>query len=255
MHQGQRTLGCNLPVSSGPPICPTECLNGLVTWRCRHGRIKFKPINISIAREVKTTYWICMCAMQPPANDSKRLIKVVGPGPQHDQMKIKPVNVKIKHINEKPTWQDKMTYRILARATQPPRNSSKRACWVIGPRHQCGCIKIEPRNINRTQMNGNAHLRHVNAIWSLWRPKKRIRKINNLTFESRMPGELWHDVEDHGWGVVRVAINRRHMGTTRLPNLVMMRMSRKRHKPSQQQVSYSIWIRHIPLQQHLFASS
>ena len=34
MHQGRRMLGCDLPVSSEPPIRPEEHPNGLVTW-CR----------------------------------------------------------------------------------------------------------------------------------------------------------------------------------------------------------------------------
>ena len=36
-----------------------------------------------------------------------------------------------------------------------------------------------------------------NAIRSTWRPKKNIIRLNKLTFEYRMQGESWREVEDH----------------------------------------------------------
>ena len=49
--------------------------------------------------------------------------------------------LEIEHISVNPVGEEEITYRIRARLTQPPRNDSKRAYMVIGPRHQRGRIK------------------------------------------------------------------------------------------------------------------
>ena len=91
-----------------------------------------------------------------------------------------------------------MTYQRRASAAQPPRNDPKR-CWEVHrPRRRHGRMKIEPTKVNQTRNGRNAYLGRVNAIHLIRRPRKQIRAISKLTFESRMPGEPWHDVEDHG---------------------------------------------------------
>ena len=46
--------------------------------------------------------------------------------------------------------------------------------------------------------SGRTYLRHINTIWLKWKPKKLKGRLDKLTVESRMLGELWCDVEDHG---------------------------------------------------------
>ena len=120
---------------------------------------------------------------------------------------------------------------------------------VHRPRRWHGRIKFTPRNISWMQMNGNAYLGCVIVIQPTWRPKKDVRRLDGLTFKSRMPGELWHDVDDYRWASVWVAISAEDVGVMQLPNPAMTWMSHKHHKPSNQQVSYSIQIGlHIHLQ-------
>ena len=90
------------------------------------------------------------------------------------------------------------TYHGRARVTQPHGNASRRFWEVHRPRRRRGRMKIEPTNVNQTRNSGNAYLRHINATRSIQRPRKQIRAISKLTFESRTPGEPWRDVEDHG---------------------------------------------------------
>jgi len=108
--------------------------------------------------------------------------------------------LKIERINEdqvSQTPEDETTYLGRAHVTQPPGNDSDRAYGVYRPRRQRGRIKIVPTNISRTRNGGNAYLRRDNALRSTWRPEKKIREVNKLTFEYRMPGERWRDDEGH----------------------------------------------------------
>ena len=84
---------------------------------------------------------------------------------------------------------DETTYRGRASAAQPPVIDSKRAHRVIGPIRQRARIKTEPTNINRTRISGRTYLRHVNVIWPNQRPKKLKGRLDELTLESRIPGE------------------------------------------------------------------
>ena len=91
-----------------------------------------------------------------------------------------------------------MAYHRCAQAMQPCGNPSK-GCWEVHrTRCRCGHIKFTPRNISQTQMNRNAYLGHIIMIWPTWRPKKDVRRLDGLTFESRMLGELWHNVDGYG---------------------------------------------------------
>ena len=74
----RRVQDNDLPVSSGPPIHPTECPNGLVTRRRRRGRIKFIPIKVNTAQKDETTYCGRTSAAQPPVIDLKRAYRVIG---------------------------------------------------------------------------------------------------------------------------------------------------------------------------------
>ena len=144
------------------------------------------------------TYLRCMEIAQPPANDVKRLNKAVGPGPRRDQMKIEPVKVKIKCINVNQTLKVEKTYLGHANAMQPPANVPKCLHRVHTPRRHHRRIKFVPTNISQTDEIEKTYLGRAHAIWSIWRPKKGTRRLDKLTVESRMPGQLWRDIEDHG---------------------------------------------------------
>ena len=90
------------------------------------------------------------------------------------------------------------TYLERASAAQPCGNALNHVHRVHRPRHQRGHIKTEPKNVNQTLEIEETHLRHVNTIRSMWRPRKGVKRFNKLTFKYRKPGEPWHDVEDHG---------------------------------------------------------
>ena len=98
-----------------------------------------------------------------------------------------------------------MTYRKRARVAQPPANASQRHQEVYRPIRCCGRIKTEPRNVSRTRNAGRTYLGRVNAIQSIWKPKKDVRRLDRLTMESRMPGEPWR--EDGRFEIERISIN------------------------------------------------
>jgi len=106
--------------------------------------------------------------------------------------------LKIERINVSQTKQVETTHLGLDRIAQPPRNAPDRAYGIVRPRRRRGRIKIAPINVSRTRIGGNTYLGRVNAIQSTRRPKKQTRRVNTLTFESRMPGEPWRDDEDYG---------------------------------------------------------
>src|SRR5207245_2405478 len=114
------------------------------------------------------------------------------------RIRIRPVKLKIERINDKRPQEREITYLERVRGTQPLVNAPKR-CWEVHrPRRRRGRIKSVPTNVSRAEKVENAYLGRVNAIRSKWRPKKQIRRLNMLTFECRMPGEPWRNVEDHG---------------------------------------------------------
>jgi len=106
--------------------------------------------------------------------------------------------LKIERINVSQTPERETTYLERPHATQPPGNSSNHAYGIVRPRRRRGRIKIEPTNVSRTRNGGNAYLGRVNAIRSMQRPKRQIKRVNKLSSDSRMPGEPWRDDEDHG---------------------------------------------------------
>ena len=97
---------------------------------------------------------------QPCRNASKRTYRVIGLvrwRRGRGSMKIEPVKVKVKCINEKPMQQGETTYRGRAQATQPPKFPSKRCYWVYRPRCRCSRIKIEAIKVNQAQEVETTH--------------------------------------------------------------------------------------------------
>ena len=130
---------------------------------------------------------------QPCGNPSKCAYGVVGPRRQRDRIKIRSVKVRIGHLNNKIAQEGEMTHlgpmRIVQPLIQHPNCPYRLVTW----RHQCSHIKIEPRNVSQTQNGTNAYLGRVNAMRSMWKPKKHVRRLYKLTMESRTPGEPWRD--------------------------------------------------------------
>ena len=105
--------------------------------------------------------------------------------------------LEIECISINPVGEDEITYCIRARLAQPPPNISKHLAMVIGPRRQCGHIKMVPRNVSRTREGGRTYLGRVHVIQSTWKPKRGVIRLKVLTFKCRMPGEPWCDVDDY----------------------------------------------------------
>ena len=106
-------------------------------------------------------------------------------------MKIEPVKVKIKCINVNQMLKVEKTY--LGRANVP-----KCLCRVHTPRRHRRRIKFVPTNVSQTDEIEKTYLGRAHMIQFIRRPKKGTRRLDKLTVESRMPGEPWHYVEDHG---------------------------------------------------------
>ena len=106
--------------------------------------------------------------------------------------------LEIECISINQAGEDEITYHGHAQLTQPPLNDSKHPYMVIGPRHRCGRIKLQPRNINQTEKVENTHPRCANVLPSIWRPEKQCKTISNIAFGYWMLGEYWHNVKDHG---------------------------------------------------------
>ena len=148
--------------------------------------------------KVEMTYQEHARAAQPPANAPKRPYRDIKHRWRCSRMKIRSVNVEIECVSAKIAQEGEKTYLGHAHTVQPPGYHSK-SCWEVHrPRHQRGRIKFRPANISRTQEIRNAYLGCVNAMQTMWRPRKQIGTISKLTIKSRMLGEPWHDVEDHG---------------------------------------------------------
>jgi len=109
--------------------------------------------------------------------------------------------LKIERINEdqvSKAQRVETTHLRRAHAMQPPGNVPNQAYGVYRPRRRRGRIKIEPINVSRTREVEKTHLGRDIALRSKWKPKKQTRRVNTLTFESRMPREPWRDDEDYG---------------------------------------------------------
>ena len=148
--------------------------------------------------KVEMAYLESAYITQPPLIDFKHAYRVIGLRHQCNPIKIKSVKLEIECISVNPTQEGEMTYHRCARAVHPLVNPSKGCLKGHRPRRRCRRFKIKPINVSRMQEDGNVHLRCVNVIRSTRRPKKLKGRLDKLTIESRMLGELWHDVEDHG---------------------------------------------------------
>jgi len=106
--------------------------------------------------------------------------------------------LKIERINISQMPRVKMTHLDHACAMQPPRNAPNHAYGIYRPRCRCGRIKLAPRNVSRTRNGRNTHLKRDNVMRPNRRPKRQIRRLSKLTFESRMQGERRRDNGDYG---------------------------------------------------------
>jgi len=106
--------------------------------------------------------------------------------------------LKIERINVSKVQQGETTYLGRAHVMQPPGNASNHAYMVYRPRRQRDHIKSVPRNVSRVLEVKKTYLGHANAMRSIRRPKKRISRVNKLTFNSKMPGEPWCNDGDYG---------------------------------------------------------
>ena len=161
-------------------------------------RLKIEHLNDKKQQNGEITYLGRTEIAQPPANDAKRLNKAIGPGTRRDRMKIEPVKVKIKRINVNQTLKVEKTYLGHANTTQPPTNVPKHLRRVHTPRRHRRRIKFVPTNVSQTDEIEKTYLGRAHMIQFIRRPKKGTRRLDKLTVESRMPGQLWRDVEDHG---------------------------------------------------------
>ena len=160
-------------------------------------RQEIECLNDKKTQELEMTHLGQAQLVQPLLNALKQSHRVIGPCRRRDQIKIVPVTFKIECINDNPVQNDKTTHLKCASAAQPPIVDSVHAYGVIGSRRQHGRIKLGPTNVSQTRNGGRTHLGCAITIRSIWRPIKGIRRLEELTFESRMLGELWHDVDDY----------------------------------------------------------
>jgi len=130
----------------------------------------------------------------PPIRSAERPYGLVRRRRRRGRLKIERINDdQVSKRRERET-----TYLERPRTTQPPGNDPNQAYEVYRPRRRRGRIKIVPTNISRTPEVETTHLGRVNATRSTRRPKKRVRRVNKLTFKYRMPGEHWRDDGDYG---------------------------------------------------------
>ena len=146
---------------SRPPIRPPERPFGDVTRRWRRGRLKIEPVNVSQPLQVEMTYLGRANATQPPGYPSKHACRVIGPRHRRGHIKIEPVKVKIEHVNDKSAQEVEMTYRICARAVQPPVNAPDRRYRVHRTIRQRGHIKLGPTNVSRMAKVEMTHLGRI----------------------------------------------------------------------------------------------
>ena len=149
-------------------------------------------------RQVETTYLEYAQGMQPHRNVSKCSCGVHRTRCRCDQTKIKSKKLKIERISVNQAGEDKTTYHRHTQTMQPHGYHSKRCQEAYRPSRQCSRIKTEPTNVSRTCEDGNTYHKCIIAIRSIQRPKKGIKRLEELTFEYRMPGEPWRNIDDHG---------------------------------------------------------
>ena len=137
-------------------------------------------------------------ATQPCGNPSRGCLKVYRLSHRHGRIKNGSIKLKIERISDKTAEEDEMTYQICANIVQPPANISKCHLDVYRPICQHGRVKSQPRNVKRMERSRRTYLKRINVLQSIWRPTKDKRRLEGLTFKSRMPGEPWRDVGDHG---------------------------------------------------------
>jgi len=130
----------------------------------------------------------------PPIRSANRPYGLVRRRRRRGRLKIERIN--FNQVSQTP--ENETTHLEHVCATQPPRNGPNQAYGVYRPRRRRGRIKIASTNVSRTRNSGNAYLGRVNAIRSIRRPKKRIRRVNKLTFQCRMSGEPQRDDRDYG---------------------------------------------------------
>ena len=213
---------------------PKRCLRVIGPCR-RPNRMEIEPRRLKIERisdkkqqDVKTTHQICTSIAQPRRNPSKRRYGVRGTRRWCSHMKIKLINVRIRRLNDKTAEEDETTYLGHAHIAQPLGFPSKHSHWVYRPQCQCGRVKSRPTNINWMRISGRTYLGHAHVIRPTWRPKKNKRRISNLTFKSRIPGETWCNDGEYGWSLCELqSAQRPYASVTQLPNPVMTRMSHK----------------------------
>ena len=181
-----------------PPVIDSKRAYRVIGLRRQHGRMKIETVKLKIkclnderGNNGERTYLGCTGTTQPPVNDPDRQYGVHRTRRQHGRIKIASIN--ISQMEEV-----KMTYHGRTQVAQPRGNAPEHCHRVRRPKRRCGRIKFEPKNVSRTQNGRNTYLGCVHAIWATWRPKKSIKRLDKLTFESRIPGEAWRDVEDHG---------------------------------------------------------
>ena len=184
-----------------PPANALKCRREVYRPRRHRGCIKFELTNVKQMRISGNAYLTCVNAIQLTKKPKKHIrgsdkvtVECWMPGePWREDGRLEIERISINQAGE-----DEITYRGRARLAQPPLNDSKHPYMVIGPRRRRGRIKSRPRNINQTEKVENAYPRRANVLPSIWRPGKQSKTISNLTFEFRMLGEYWCDVEDHG---------------------------------------------------------
>ena len=163
----------DVPVSSRPPICPTDRPYGPVRCRRQRGRIKFEAVSVSVAQEHETAYMGRMGIAQQSTNESKRSYGVIGPWRRHISIKIEPVKAS-------QPQEVKTAYWICTCTAQPPRNDPKWSCRVIGLvrwRRRHDHIKIEPVkvkieciSVNQAQEVKNTYQIHARTVQPLGNP-------------------------------------------------------------------------------------
>ena len=193
MSQTRRIRDRDSPVSSEPPIQHTDHPNRLIRWCRRHGKLKVEAINVSQAEKVEKTHLKRMHLAQPCGNPSTCAYGVIGPRHRRDRIKIGSVKVRIGRLNDKIAQEGETTHLGPMHITQPLIRHPNHPYGLVTRCRQHGHIKIKPRNISQTRNGANAYLGRINAMQSMWKPKKHVRRLYKLTMESRMPGEPWRN--------------------------------------------------------------
>ena len=175
-RQSQRTRNGDSPVSSWPPIQPTDRPYGPARHQLRRSKLKIEQINdkgVSQMPEVETTHPQRVRFAQPRENPSGHRWEVHRPIRQRGTLKIERINVSrmpraemthlarthaaqprrrptIERINDDHAQRRETTHLEYAHAAQPPNNASKCSYRVVGPKCRRGRLKPRPTNVSRT---------------------------------------------------------------------------------------------------------